>query len=47
LSALDADVVVLENGIAQRAAADVIRASSTWRVVFDGEGALVATRIGA
>jgi hypothetical protein len=46
LRALDADMVVLESGSAQRAAADAIRASATWRVVFDGEGALVATRVG-
>jgi hypothetical protein len=42
---LDVDLVVLEATDQQRAAADLVRASADWRVLFDAGGALVAERV--
>lgn len=43
LDRLNVDEVVLET-TQDRPAADLLRASANWRVVYDGEGALVAVR---
>lgn len=45
LQRLDVNLVVLDAGDQQRAAADLVRASSDWRVAYDGPGALVAERV--
>jgi hypothetical protein len=44
LVAYEVDLIVLDAAERQRAAADVVRASPAWRVVFDADGALVAAR---
>lgn len=47
LREMDADLVVLEAADQQRPAADLVRASADWRVIYDANGALVAARMGS
>jgi hypothetical protein len=47
LHQLDVDLVVLDAAGQQRQAADLVRASSDWRVIFDANGVLVAERVDA
>jgi hypothetical protein len=47
LRQMDVDLVVLEASDQQRPAADVVRASADWRVIYDTNGALVAARVGS
>jgi hypothetical protein len=47
LNEMNVSLVVLETADQQRKAADLIRGSADWRVLYDREGALVAERIAA
>ena len=40
-------MVVLDAADQQRPAADLVRASADWRVIYDADGALVAARMGS
>jgi len=46
LRQLDVDTVVLESGVQQHRAAELVRASSDWRVTYDVGDTLVAERTG-
>jgi hypothetical protein len=43
---LEVNLVVLEAADQQRPTADLVRASADWRVLYDANNALVATRVG-
>jgi hypothetical protein len=45
LKGRDVGLVVLDSVDQQRAAADLVRASTDWHVIFDADGALVAERL--
>jgi hypothetical protein len=45
LRGMDVGLVVLDAADQQRSAADLVRASGEWRVIFDAEGTLVAERL--